>query len=119
MNNTTTFDPRALQRLSVGLLGSGAIYAALPVHVPLPCPLLTLTGIPCPLCGMTRSVTALFRADFIGSLRFNPGGIFLVFLAAVLLVWRPRVQLQVAVWVIPIVTLALWVWNIGFNPTFA
>ena len=118
MNNVTALEPRTLRRLSIGLLGAGALYAASPVHLPLPCPLLTVTGIPCPLCGMTRSVIALFRADFIGSVRFNPGGILLVFVAMIFSVWRPRLQLQVALWVLPVLVGALWVWNIGFNPTF-
>ena len=118
MNGSMVIDPRSIRRLSIGLIGAGALYAVSPVHLPLPCPLLTLTGIPCPLCGMTRSVTALFRADFIGSLRFNPGGILLVAVAALMLFWRPRVQLQFAVWILPVMIGALWIWNIGFNPTF-
>ena len=43
--------------------------ALLPVHPPLACPLLARTGIPCPLCGMTRAVVAAVHGDIIGSLR--------------------------------------------------
>ena len=57
----------------MALVGAGVVYAISPVHLQVPCPLLTLTGIPCPLCGMTRSVTVAFRGDLLASLRFNPG----------------------------------------------
>ena len=36
------------------------------------CPLRTLTGIPCPLCGMTRAATSLAVGDLHASLAFNP-----------------------------------------------
>jgi hypothetical protein len=43
------------------------------------CPLRELTGIPCPLCGMTRAATSLAAGDVGASLAFNP---FLLVLAA-------------------------------------
>jgi len=42
------------------------------------CPLRTLTGIPCPLCGMTRAATSLAAGDLGASLAYNP---FLLVLA--------------------------------------
>ena len=36
------------------------------------CPLRTLTGVPCPLCGMTRAATSLAAGDLHASLAFNP-----------------------------------------------
>ena len=36
------------------------------------CPLRSLTGIPCPLCGMTRAATSLAAGDLHASLAFNP-----------------------------------------------
>jgi hypothetical protein len=38
----------------------------------LPCPLRTLTGIPCPLCGMTTAATALASGDLGAALAANP-----------------------------------------------
>lgn len=51
----------------------GVIYGMLAIlHIPLPpCPWLSTTGLPCPGCGMTRSVFALLQGDWAGSLRAN------------------------------------------------
>jgi uncharacterized protein DUF2752 len=39
------------------------------------CPLLTLAGFPCPLCGMGRSFWALLSLDFKRAVYYNPSGI--------------------------------------------
>jgi len=41
-------------------------------YIPLICPFRTISGIPCPGCGMTRAFLALAEGDFLGALRFNP-----------------------------------------------
>ena len=38
----------------------------------LPCPLRTLTGIPCPLCGMTTAATGLASGDLGAAVAANP-----------------------------------------------
>lgn len=60
-------------RLGRGMLLGGAIYGLLKLSgLPLmPCPWQSLTGLPCPGCGMTRSTFALLRGDFIESLKLN------------------------------------------------
>ena len=106
-------------------IGSGAMIAiaaawpALPLHPPLACPLRAATGIPCPFCGMTRAVVAAAHGHLVTSLAFNPGGIFVLAFALVALV-RPAwpARLHVPLWTVFAVLGALWVWNIGFNPTF-
>jgi hypothetical protein len=104
------------------MLGAALVWPVLPVHPPLACPLRTLTGIPCPFCGMTRAVVAALHGHVIASLRFNPGGIVVVLIAVGLLaglrIDRLRAHARSAAWIIGALTLALWAWNIGFNPTF-
>lgn len=102
-----------------GMLAVAAAWPILPFHPPLACPLRSVTGIPCPLCGMTRAVVAAAHGHIATSLAFNPGGIAVLVLALVALVrpaWLTRVR--VPVWTVFAVFGALWVWNIGFNPTF-
>ncbi|NLD87402.1 MAG: DUF2752 domain-containing protein [Clostridiales bacterium] len=36
------------------------------------CPILLLTGISCPTCGVTRAMLSLFRGDFNSYLNFQP-----------------------------------------------
>jgi len=36
------------------------------------CPIRHLTGIPCPTCGVTRSLASLVRLDFARALHFHP-----------------------------------------------
>lgn len=59
-----------------------------------PCLFRTTTGIPCPGCGLTRSVEAIWRGDWRASLRFHPAGlpaftglIVVLLGSAVYLVW--------------------------------
>lgn len=117
-----TFDLRGLRIAAAAGLAVGAGWRSLPVHPPLFCPLRETTGVPCPMCGMTRSVTAALRGDLGASLRFHPLGILLVVLAvSVLLAWRvPRVSLPP--WATPLVlgvAALAWVWNLTLNPTFS
>lgn len=43
-----------------------------------PCIFADLTGLPCPGCGMTRSLTAWLRGDVSSALRFHPLSPFLI-----------------------------------------
>jgi hypothetical protein len=114
---------RDLRLAAAGMIAAGAVWPLLPVHPQLLCPLRTATGIPCPFCGMTRSVVAAVHGDIVASLRFNPGGIIILLFAVVLLA-RPSLlraigaRFQLAAWMLLPVGIALWVYNIGWNPTF-
>ncbi len=111
---------RDLRLAAAGLLGASAVWSLLPVHPTLACPLRSTTGIPCPMCGMTRACVAAVHGDFVGSLRYNPAGILLIAVAVALLVSPrlARVRVHVPLWVTLTAVGALWFWNIGFNPTF-
>ena len=71
------------------MLAAAALLPVLPGHPGLACPLRTLTGIPCPLCGMTTSVEESVRGHLSRAFAANPGGIAAVAVALFLLVRRP------------------------------
>jgi len=111
--------PNQLRVAAAGLVGAAAVWPKLGVHPPLACPLRAATGIPCPLCGMTRACVAAAHGHLATSLAFNPAGV-LVVLAAIFALVRPQVLARVRApgWIVLAAVGALWVWNIGFNPTF-
>ncbi|HLK58157.1 MAG TPA: DUF2752 domain-containing protein [Chthonomonadaceae bacterium] len=56
-----------------GILGLTCVLAHTHTEGP-PCLLRTIFHIPCPGCGMTRSLEALWRGDLITSIRYHPLG---------------------------------------------
>jgi hypothetical protein len=120
--NTATLGvraPRDVRVVGAGLLGAAVAWPLLPVHPPLVCPLRATTGIPCPFCGMTRACVAAAHGHLGTSLAFNPAGV-LVMIAAIVALVRPQwlTRVRAPVWIVLAAFAALWVWNIGFNPTF-
>jgi hypothetical protein len=110
---------REVRVASAGLIAVAAAWPRLPLHPPIACPLRAATGIPCPFCGMTRAVVALVHGHVGSSLAFNPGGVVVVVLALVAVLrpsWLARVRAPL--WSLFAALGALWLWNIGFNPTF-
>lgn len=62
----------ALRRLAAfGVLGAGITGAHVLFGIGLPCPLLALTGIQCPLCGSTRAAGALAHGDLAAAWSYN------------------------------------------------
>ena len=110
---------RELRYAMGGLVGAAAIWPLLPVHPPLACPLRTATGIPCPFCGMTRACVAAMHGHLGASLAFNPAGIAVIAFAVVM-VARPSLLRSVRppAWTVGLLIAGLWIWNLGFNPTF-
>jgi hypothetical protein len=111
-------EPNQLRVAAAGLVGVAAAWPVLP-HPPIACPLRALTGIPCPLCGMTRACVAAVHGHLGTSLAFNPAGV-LVVLAAIVALVRPQwlTRMRAPAWAVLVAAGALWLWNIGFNPTF-
>lgn len=54
------------------MLGAGLVLAYTSLRLPLVCPLRALTGIPCPLCGMTTGTVASLRGDLGAAMAANP-----------------------------------------------
>lgn len=57
------------------------------------CPMVMLTGFPCPGCGLTRAVFCLFRLDFSGAFRIHPFIYPIVFFIA-LFSWNRYIRKQ-------------------------
>ena len=118
MATATTISTRDTRVAAVAMVAAAVAWPRLPVHPPLACPLRTLTGVPCPLCGMTRAVVAAMHGHLLESLRFNPAGVLVVLLAFALIAGLRLDRVRVTPWVVPVFGALLWAWNIGFNPTF-
>jgi hypothetical protein len=113
-----TIDAQSARITSAAFVAGGALYAVLPHHPGIPCPFRALTGLPCPLCGMTRAVTAAMRGDVWASLRYHPAGIVLIAVALFLLFRPRRVDVRLPAWLIPVALALMWAWNLTLNPTF-
>ena len=57
--------------VSISLIAGAWMISNVNLPVP-PCGLKTLTGVPCPFCGGTRSAAALAQFDVVAALRWNP-----------------------------------------------
>jgi Protein of unknown function (DUF2752) len=97
---------------AIALLVAGSALPFLPGHPGLPCPLRTLTGVPCPFCGTTTSVEATLHGDPGAALAANPLGPVLVAGAVALVVRRPRHILRVPLLVAILLAAALWLFEL-------
>jgi hypothetical protein len=93
------------------LLGCAAARAAVPGEPGLPCGVRELTGVPCPLCGMTTSVTATVQLELGDALAANPAGPLLVMAAAAVLLGPAR-GLAVRPAVVYLALTAMWLWEL-------
>jgi len=109
---TTTIDLTDARGAAFAMLGLAATLPLLGGHAGLPCPLRTLTGVPCPLCGMTTSVEATVHGHLGAALQANPVGPFLVLAAIALLVRRPRRVIKVPTVALLVLALGLWLFEL-------
>jgi hypothetical protein len=109
--DTTEVDLRPLRFAGLALVPVALLLTALPVDPVPPCPLRTLTGIPCPMCGSTRGVIAAVQGDLGRALTLNPASLIVLFLAAMLVVgWRVE-RVRIPVWAIVVVFAILWTYQ--------
>jgi Protein of unknown function (DUF2752) len=81
------------------VIGSG--YPFLLAHTGgqgIPCPLRTLTGVPCPCCGMTTAMVAITHGDWLAAARANPA---VYLLAGLVASTAPLLLARVARWAAP------------------
>lgn len=73
------------------LISTLAVLTLVPLipHVPHFCLMKKLFGIPCPGCGISHSVMAVFRMDFVTAWFANPAGIGIALLFCFQIVARP------------------------------
>lgn len=76
------------------------------------CPLRTWTGIPCPLCGMTTSVTSTLRGDLGVAFAASPIGIAAVVVALLVLLTRRPLMVRVPSWSLPALLGAMWIFQL-------
>src|SRR2546429_8299780 len=93
------------------MLAAGLTLPVLPGHPSFHCPLRALTGLPCPLCGLSTSVEETVRLHLGDALAANPLGVVLVLAALVLLVLRP-VRLALPSAVVPAALVASWLFEL-------
>ena len=104
-------DPGELRVAGGVMLAAGLTLPVLPGHPSYHCPFRALTGLPCPLCGLSTSVEQTMRLHLGDALAANPLGILLVLAALALLVLRP-VRLALPRAAIPTVLAASWLFEL-------
>lgn len=80
----------------IGVVGAGVLLAATSLRLPVLCPLRLLTGVPCPLCGMTTGTVAFLRGDLGASVAAAPLSLAVVPAAVAGFVQRVRTVLSSA-----------------------
>jgi hypothetical protein len=112
VTDTAEVDLRPLRLASLGLVPAALVLSVAPFTPVPPCPLRTLTGVPCPLCGSTRGVIAAVHGHIGHALALNPASILVLVLAVAIVVgWRVE-RVRIPVWVIVAVFGALWAYQL-------
>jgi hypothetical protein len=105
-------DASHLRVPAAGVVVGGLVLAHLPSSVGLPCPLRTLTGVPCPFCGLTTSVRALGGGHLGASFRAAPLGLLVVGFALVALTGRIPGRLRLPVPALAVAVAGEWIFEL-------
>jgi len=97
---------------SLVLLAAGLALPLLDHPPSLPCPLRTLTGTPCPLCGMTTGVEETLHGHPLQAAAANPCAPVLVAAAVYALARRPA-GVRIPGWLAALAVCAAWVFELG------
>jgi hypothetical protein len=89
VSEATVIDSRDARVAGSLMLAAGLTLPMLPGHPGFACPLRAVTGVPCPLCGMTTSVEETLHLHLREALTANPAGIAAVVAAIAILLIRP------------------------------
>lgn len=112
VSGVASFDMREARVVGAAMLGIAAVRPLVPFEFVPPCPLRLITGVPCPMCGMTRGVTSLVHGDIAHAVFMNPASVLAVVVAIlVLLRWRTK-RVVVPVWLIVAVLALMWCWQL-------
>jgi uncharacterized protein DUF2752 len=104
-------DGKALRWPGAAMLAAGAVLPVLG-HPGPGCPLRTLTGIPCPLCGMSTSVEDSVRLQLVDALKTNPVGLLAVVVAVLLLFIRRDIRVRIPAYAIYAGLLSMWLFEL-------
>ncbi|MET0920988.1 MAG: DUF2752 domain-containing protein [Acidimicrobiia bacterium] len=107
-----TVDTRPLRWAGAAALVAAASLPLLPGHDTVTCPLRATTGVPCPLCGMTRGVGAVVRGDLAHAIALNPGSLLLVAVVIGVFFARRRPTVRMPAWVPITVLAAMWAFQL-------
>ena len=111
LEHESAVDLRGLRGPAALMLAAGAALPLVPGHPGIVCPLRALTGVPCPLCGMSTSVEQIVRLRPGAALAANPAGFVVVAAALAVLLGRPR-SLAVPTAVPIMLLLGMWLFEL-------
>jgi hypothetical protein len=102
----------SMRAAGAALLGTAVVRTLVAPGVGFACPLHTLTGVPCPFCGMTRGVTSIVHGDLVAAFVANPGSILLVVAAIAAVIGWPRRPVTLPAWSGYALVGALWAFQL-------
>ena len=105
-------DLRILRGAGLLMLAAGALLPFVPFYPGIACPLRTLTGIPCPFCGMSTSVKETIRLNLQDAFAANPAGVLAVLATIFLIFFRPA-RLYVPVNLIYVALFLMWLYELS------